>query len=82
MFKKMRRRFVILIMIIAGLTVTGIFVGVFTVNSVRIKSSYNEALKTITRADIVTDTDGEFALPTEYNFISGAIKIKAVYIMW
>ncbi|MCI5838239.1 MAG: HAMP domain-containing histidine kinase [Christensenellaceae bacterium] len=80
MFKKMRRRFVILIMIIAGLTVTGIFVGVFTVNSVRIKSSYNEALKTITRADIVTDTDGEFALPTEYNFISGAIKIKAVYI--
>ena len=49
-------------------------------NSVRIKSSYNEALKTITRADIVTDTDGEFALPTEYNFISGAIKIKAVYI--
>lgn len=44
MFKKMRRRFVILIMIIAGLTVTGIFVGVFTVNSVRIKSSYNEAL--------------------------------------
>ncbi len=80
MFKKLRRRFVVLIMIITGLIVMGIFIAVFSVNTINLKNSYNRALQALAEQDITTDEDKEFTLPSDLKYLSGVVKIEAVYI--
>ncbi len=80
MFDKLRRRFVVLVMVITGLTITAIFSIAVGIGCANLKTTALHSLGALVNMDVKGDEDGIAVLPPEYNYVNGFFKIKAWYV--